>query len=217
MPNNSKGGKGGKGGKGEKEANASKGKTIAKKSDKDTSIPTNGETAAKKPDQDTNPEILTDLTALLSVKEGSQAKYRISWEQYRQYHAMPNILDTRPPTKRELINNFRHIREVRKQASSTIWTIYSMLNSVTKAKYSINLKNLPRLATLIKSFDVDTKKKASTFTADELKTFCAADDLSGPCWEVRKAVAILSYFGGLRLSEAIRAGALPVFFNFFTN
>ena len=45
-------------------------------------------------------------------------------------------------------------------ASSSLWTIYSMINSVTKGKYSFNLKQYCRVTILLKSFEIDIKQKA---------------------------------------------------------
>ena len=47
------------------------------------------------------------------------------------------------------------------------------------------------------------RKKAAVFTLQELIRFCEAPELNGPYWEVRKTIAILAYFGGLRFSELL--------------
>ena len=71
-------------------------------------------------------------------------------------------------------------------ASSTMWTMYSMLNSVTKSKYNFALKNYSRVTMLLKSFDTDVKKKATTFSKDEFDLFVGSVDYSTPYWLVRK-------------------------------
>jgi hypothetical protein len=71
-------------------------------------------------------------------------------------------------------------------ASSTMWTCYSMLNSTTKAKYNISLKIYPRVTTLLKSYDVDVKKKAATFSKEIFDKFVGNNALSTPFWLVRK-------------------------------
>ena len=58
---------------------------------------------------------------------------------------------------------FRSLRYTKKRASSMTWTIYSMLNSVIKNKYSFNLKEYPRLVVLIKLFDTDEKKSCCVY------------------------------------------------------
>ena len=55
--------------------------------------------------------------------------------------------------------NVQHLRKEKGMASSNLWTIYSMLNSVSKGKYSFNLKQYGRGTILLKSFDVDINQK----------------------------------------------------------
>ena len=71
-------------------------------------------------------------------------------------------------------------------ASSSLWTLYSMVNLVTKAKYSVSLKNYPRVTSQLKAFDTDIKKKAKTFSKEEFDKFVDAGSLSTPYWLVRK-------------------------------
>ena len=78
-----------------------------------------------------------------------------------------------------------------------------MLNSVCKGKYGIPLQTYPRLRCIIKSYDVDIKKKAYTFTNEEIAEFVQNESLSGAYWLVRKAIVILTYFGGLRHAEVM--------------
>ena len=118
--------------------------------------------------------------------------------------SFPNAdFDSRRPTEEELREYFLNMRTVRGCASTTIWTNFSMVNSVCKNKYSFDIKSLPRIVTLLKSFEGAPKKKAAIFTAEELRAFCEAPELEGGYWLVRKAVVILAYFGGLRLVEAL--------------
>ena len=87
-------------------------------------------------------------------------------------------------------------------ASSTMWTLYSMLNSVLKGKYNFAMTNYPRITTLLKSYDVDMKKKARVFSKEEFDNFVGNADLTTPYWLVQKVVMIVCYFGGLRHTEA---------------
>ena len=86
-------------------------------------------------------------------------------------------------------------------ASSTLWTTYSMVTSVCKGKYSINLKQYCRVTSLLKSFDVDVKKKAKVFTKSEINKFLLDGEISTPYWKVRKVIVCLAFFGGLRHTE----------------
>ena len=71
-------------------------------------------------------------------------------------------------------------------ASSSLWTMYSMINTVTKSKYSISLKKFERVTALIKAFDVDCKKKAETFSKENFDKFVGDESISTPYWMVRK-------------------------------
>jgi hypothetical protein len=46
--------------------------------------------------------------------------------------------------------------------ASSVWTLYSYLNSILKQKYGFKLQDLPRMTMFIKGFEEDTKKKASS-------------------------------------------------------
>ena len=148
------------------------------------------------------PEILDDDQAFISIKEKSRSKYKKVWKEFRNfYSAVQHEFDARLPYERELHYYFLKLRQNDGKASSTLWTVYSMQNTVIKSKYGVALKTMPRVGALIKSFDTDTKRKAAIFSLEELKTFCSDPELSGAYWEVRKAIAIVAYFGGLRLAE----------------
>ena len=53
---------------------------------------------------------------------------------------------------------------------------------------------------MLKSFDTDTKKKASVFSNEDMEKFFRAD-LPDKYWLVRRAICVVAYFGGLRLVE----------------
>lgn len=101
-------------------------------------------------------------------------------------------------------------------ASSSLWVYYSMLNSIMKSKYDVSLKKHPRITVLLKSYDTDCKKKASTFSKESFDTFVGNCSISTPYWLVRKVcqcielcvmidyiqvIMITAYFGGLRHTE----------------
>ena len=71
-----------------------------------------------------------------------------------------------------------------------------------KRKYGFKLQDLPRVTMLIKGFEEDTKKKAAIFDEVLLKKFMC-QEMPSAYWEVRQAVAILAYFGGLRNQECM--------------
>ena len=67
-----------------------------------------------------------------------------------------------------------------------MWTTYSIVNAVVKGEFGKRLQKYPRLTTLLKSFDTDTKKKAAVFEMEELRAFVASQELSTPYRLVRK-------------------------------
>ena len=124
--------------------------------------------------------IFEDLQALETIKMKSRPLYKKAWSKF----------DTRMPSEEEFSTYFRFLRQDKGFSTSTLWTTYSMLNSVCKGKYSKSLQQYPRLQSIIKAFDVDVKKKAYIFTKEEIGEFVRNDTLSGPYWLVRKALVI---------------------------
>ena len=96
-----------------------------------------------------------------------------------------NELEIRHPSEEEISLYLKYLRE-KGMASSTMWTMYSMLNSVTKSKYNFALKQYSRVTSLLKSFDTDIKKKAKTFSKEEFDNFVGSTAFSSPYWLVRK-------------------------------
>ena len=105
---------------------------------------------------------------------------------------------SRMPTEEELSNFFKYLREEKGMASSSMWTYYSQINGLIKGIYGGRLQQFPRITSLLKSYDVDEKKKASCFESDDIAAFSTHPSATSPYWLVRKAIIILSYFGGLR-------------------
>ena len=168
-----------------------------------------GETGAKE-----SREIISDEEAFLYIKRTSRDSYKKAWEAFRSSN--PDVqqqFEERTPSERELLDYFVGMREGKVledgereegKAATTILTTYSLLNGVMKHKYSFNMNRYPRISARLKVWQSeDVKKKAAVFTPEELKQFCESDELQGGYWEVRKAIVALSYFGGLRLVEAM--------------
>ena len=72
-----------------------------------------------------------------------------------------------------------------------------------KAKYGFTIKNYPRVISLVKSYDVDTKKKASIFSKEEIDCFVMSNELTTPYWLMRLIIVLLAYFGCLRHKETM--------------
>jgi hypothetical protein len=67
---------------------------------------------------------------------------------------------------------------------------------ILKRKYGSKLQSLPRVTMFIKSFDEDTERKAANFEEKALQSFLITKDTT--YWEVRQAITVTAYFGGLR-------------------
>ena len=106
------------------------------------------------------------------------------------------------PTEDEFSKYFRYLRLEKKLSSSTLRKTYSIINAVVKGKYGERLQKHPRLTTLLKSFDTDTKKKVAVFEMEDLGVFVASQELTTLYWLVRKVIMILEFFGGLRHFES---------------
>ena len=153
--------------------------------------------------------VIPDEEAYLFIKQTSRESYKTAWEIFRaSYPDVQEEFDRRVPFEKELLDYFVGMREGGKngegKASSTILTTYSLLNGVMKHKYSFNMNRYPRIAARLKVWQSeDVKKKAAVFTPEELKQFCESEELQGAYWDVRKAIVVLAFFGGLRLVEAV--------------
>ena len=91
----------------------------------------------------------------------------------------------------EFLSYFRHLRTDEGYSSSTMWTIYSMVNSVCKGKYGSCLQKHPRITSFLKSYDTDVKKKAEVFSQEEVDTFVKSKLITTPCWLVRKVNGLI--------------------------
>ena len=130
--------------------------------------------------------IYSDANAIEGVKEPSKRKYLKVWCEFKERAVNSGEFEERMPTEDEFAEYFRYLRLEKKLSSSTLWTTYSIVNAVVKGKYGERLQKYPRLTTLLKSFDTDTKKKAAVFEMEELGAFVASQELSTPYWLVRK-------------------------------
>ena len=130
--------------------------------------------------------IQDDITVLLSIKEKTRPRYGKLWEEFKQFS--DRDFAEKVPAEDDILKYIRFLREDRKLASSSVWTCYSMLNSVIKSKYGLSLKAYVRVTTLIKSYDTDVKRKAKVFIKEDFDRFLAAQDLGTPYWLVRKVI-----------------------------
>ena len=150
---------------------------------------------------DESSTIFTDESVFSQIKEKSRNAYVKSWEEFKTYLAGHDFEECHPGEE-DIISFFNHLRNEKKMALSSIWTIYSYINSVMKRKYGWKLQSLPRITMTIKGYEEDTKLKAAIFEEEDLRRFFEMKLDSG-YWIVRRAIAITAYFGGLRMVECM--------------
>ena len=146
-------------------------------------------------------KIFSDEEVFEQIKPASRKAYKKCWKEFKEINPEINFEEGRPGEE-AIVIFFKHLRFEKKVATSSIWTLYSYLNSVMKRKYGFKLQDLPRVTMLIKGYEEDTKKKAAIFDEVLLKKFMC-QEMPSAYWEVRQAVAILAYFGGLRNQECM--------------
>ena len=145
--------------------------------------------------------ILPDGEAQFTIKKGSRKSYIKAFDSLREY--VGNDLEARPPTEQELLDYFNYLRLVKGLKSGSLWTTYSKINGLCKAKYSLNLKAFCRVTSLIRSYDIDVQFKSKAFSSEDIKRFIFDESLSCPYWLVRKVVVCVAFFGGLSLVEVV--------------
>ena len=85
-------------------------------------------------------EILSNSLASETIAEASRGQYLKIWADFKAFSDLSDEFDNRIPTESEFVEFFKHLRTNKKSSSSSLWTIYTMLNSVCKGKYSERLQ-----------------------------------------------------------------------------
>ena len=101
-----------------------------------------------------------DECAVETIGEASRGRYKKACEEFKGFST-------------DSSDYFKHLRSDKKSSSRTMWTVYSMPNTVCKGKYSERMQKFQRITALLKSFNKDCKKKAVVFQdGDHEKFFC---------------------------------------------
>jgi integrase len=147
-------------------------------------------------------KILSDAEVFEQFSDDKSRKaYRRCWERFVAYNSEFDFEDG-PPGEELLTAYFKYLRFEKKTKSSSVWTFYSYINSVMKRKYSFKLQEFPRLTMMIKGFVQDEKNKAMTFDEALIRKFMVSK-MENAYWEVRQAITIMAFFGGLRMAECM--------------
>ena len=128
-------------------------------------------------------QILSLVDSLSLVKKLYREKIMKVWKEFCDKTG--DSYDDKPPGEPELMTYFKFLRNEKNQASSSLWCKYSMINTVTKNRYSFPLQKYPRITTLLKSSNTDVKKKAPVFEIEDLVNLVNHPN-SSPYWIVRK-------------------------------
>ncbi len=104
-------------------------------------------------------KIYTDRKVFKQIKDASRKQYIKIWQDFKNFTFGHNFEDSQLGEE-DFIAFVKHMRLEKKMATSTLWTQYSMLNSVMKRKYGSKIQDFPRVTILIKGFPEDLKQKA---------------------------------------------------------
>ena len=138
-------------------------------------------------------EILADMNPKKTGKV--YQKQRVDFKSYCKQE---------PPSEQDLLGYFDLLHRERNYKSSTLWTVYSLINNSYKIHYGEKLQNFPRLTILLKSYQSNYKRKvAQTMTLTNVQDLLKKP-LPGFFWLVRKAIVALAWSGGLRCDEIHR-------------
>ena len=110
-------------------------------------------------------KIYNDEEVFAQIKEKSRQAYVKSWQEFKKFNTGHDFEDDHPGEE-AIIDFFNHLRLEKRMATSSIWTLYSYLNSVMKRKYGWKLQSFPRITMVIKGYEEDTKHKATIFEDD---------------------------------------------------
>ena len=117
----------------------------------------------KKMTQRSANDIMQDAMPIKSNK-----KYNDSWNDFCEFLK----LDDREPTEDELLQYFDNLKNNKEYASSTIWSVYSMINHKFQLLFGKKLQIYPRITILLKSYEAGyVRKSASVFSKDEILRF----------------------------------------------
>ena len=133
-----------------------------------------------------------------TIPKKSKKLYTKRWEDFKIY-----LQSDAEPTEDDYLQYMDWLKKEKKYQASTIWTIYSMLNSAHQNYYGKRLQDFRRLQTLLKSYNSDYERVcAKTFSQEQLSEFLNLP-LSTPYWLARKCGVALMVSGGLRKAELV--------------
>jgi len=137
------------------------------------------------------------LDNLVPIK--SSKRYEGCWNKFIEYTgSVPETL-----IEDVFIQYFDYLRKEKQFASSTLWSEYSMLNYKVQMMYGKKLQTLPRLTMQLKSYEAGYKRKTSMiFSLLDINKFLETAPNENYFLHM-KAVAVISFSGGLRCADLV--------------
>ena len=129
------------------------------------------------------PKILSDERAFELLKEKSKARYIKCWESFRvwieSHDDFSGDFELSCPEEELVMDYFRflHSEDGMDYNVSSVWTIYSMVNGVFRAKYGKRLQDVYlRLGTFISAWQAEDINKAPVFEYEDIINFLADEE-----------------------------------------
>ena len=140
-------------------------------------------------------EILNELNPLKSSK-----KYNDRWNEFMNFS---NINQDNEPNEESFLTYFDNLKHQKNLASSTMWSIYSMLNHKMQMVYGQKLQKYPRLTALLKSYEANyVRKTAKVFSKEDFNRFLKDAPDEGEFVHI-KAGIVIAFCGGLRCADLL--------------
>ena len=136
-------------------------------------------------------EILND-----TLPGPSRDLYNKKWQEFKHF-----VGEKSKPEEGDYLQYFDHLHTEKKFKASTLWSTYSMLNSIHQREFGEKLQMFPRVTQLLKSYNAEYERKvASVFDKKSVDEYLSLTE-NTPYILVRKAVIAISLSGGLRTAE----------------
>ena len=141
-------------------------------------------------------------TAAMILKDAkslkTQSKYDQAWDNFCRFN---DNADVRELTEEIFIQYFDYLIREKKFVYSTLWSIFSMLNSESQVRSGPKLNDYARLILLIKSQEKGySPKQGSILSSEEIDQFLENAPFTG-FYTLQKAALVIGMFGGLRCNE----------------
>ena len=93
-------------------------------------------------------EIMDDI-----LPGSSRDLYNKKWEEFKRFVGEKTKTD-----EGDYLQYFDHLHTGKKFKASTLWSTYSMLNSIHQREFAEKLQVFPRVTQLLKSYNVDYER-----------------------------------------------------------